>query len=106
MHESDSYDRYFLSYSGAGLPLNLVSPLPAEEIANRNTYFGASLDAEGRVTRVHKRVYGEVELAHYYTYDADGRLQCAEIHGPDDEARRLTFDTNGNIVDDEEFDLS
>ena len=71
--------RYFLTYSGLRLPLNLVGPLEASAIAHRNTYFRATYDAEGRLTSCEKLVYGEVELRHDYAYGADGALTRARI---------------------------
>ncbi len=97
------YDQYYLSYSGAALPLNLVSPLGAEDIENRNTYFGVNLDDHGRIELIHKRVYGDVELAHRYGYGDDNQLLWAEIFSVDEEGRRLSFDTAGRLVGDEEI---
>ena len=71
--------RYFLTYSGLRLPLNLVGPLEANAIANRNTYFRATYDSDGRLACCEKLVYGEVELRHDYAYDADGALTRARI---------------------------
>jgi hypothetical protein len=71
--------RYFLTYSGLRLPLNLVGPLEASAIANRNTYFRATYDSDGRLASCEKLVYGEVELRHDYAYDADGALARARI---------------------------
>jgi hypothetical protein len=58
--------RYFLTYSGVRLPLKLMQPLEPNELDNRNTYFRASYDPEGRITAIEKLVYGEVELSHVY----------------------------------------
>lgn len=93
------YHRYFLSYSGARLPLNLVSPIEPGEIQNRNTFFGARVNEDGRICLIHKRVYGDIELAHEYAYHADGALKSADIFSIDDEGVRLTFDAQGNIVE-------
>lgn len=93
------YHRYFLSYSGARLPLNLVSPIEPEDVQNRNTFFGARLDESGRICLIHKRVYGDIELAHEYAYHADGALKSADIFSIDDEGVRLTFDSKGNILE-------
>jgi len=100
------YDRFFLSYSGVSLPLNLVSPVTAEGVENRNTYFGACVDDAGRITLIHKVVYGEVEMSHRYEYDADGCLKMAEIINADDEGQRLIFDADGKVVGQEEFDVA
>lgn len=95
------YDRYFLTYSGIKLPLNLTSPLQREEIENRNTYFGANLDSAGRVVLIHKVVYGAVDLEHKYRYHANGVLSTAEIldaSDSDEEVRTLQFDDSGCLI--------
>ncbi|MBF0471648.1 MAG: hypothetical protein HQL48_09775 [Gammaproteobacteria bacterium] len=91
--ESDLTSRYFASYSGVTLPLNLVNPL--DSIANRNTYFCASYDSAGLMVRCEKVVYGEIELRHQYHYSAEGRLTQAEISDEDGEVELLRFDENG-----------
>ena len=98
------YDQYFLSYSGAKLPLNLVGPLETAEVENRNTCFAANLDAAGRVNLIHKLVYGAVEMSHLYGYDGDGNLAWAEIRTIDDEARKLWFSPEGQVIRDEDLD--
>lgn len=99
-----TYDQCFLSYSGVSLPLNLVSPLGADEVRNRNTYFGACVDDQGRVVLIHKVVYGEVEMSHRYAYDAEGRLASAEIINVDGEGQRLRFDADAQVVSQEDFE--
>lgn len=94
---SRTYNQYFLSYSGTGLPLRLVGPVTPDSIANRNTYFGANIDASGRTLLIHKIVYAEIELEHRYGYDDHGNLQWAEIRA-DDVHQRLEFDGNGNLT--------
>lgn len=91
MSETLSYDNYFLSYSGAKLPLKLVGPLSQQEIANRNTYFGVRLDDMGRHILIHRVVYGEVDLEHRYGYDDQGELKWAEILDDEGETQRLEF---------------
>ncbi|SEF84274.1 DUF6156 family protein [Marinobacterium lutimaris] len=98
MSSNEQYDKYFLTYTGITLPLQLVNPLDPSETQNRNTYFGANLDAEGRLERVHKVVYGEVELEHRYGYNANGALQWAEIRDDDDEVQRLEFNNAGQRI--------
>ncbi|WP_412479997.1 DUF6156 family protein [Azonexus sp. IMCC34839] len=71
--------RYFTSYSGTKLPLNLVGEIDAASMNNRNTYFRGSYDASGQLVSCEKVVYGEIELRHDYHYHADGRLARAEI---------------------------
>jgi hypothetical protein len=70
--------RYFGSYSGVKLPLNLVNPLAEDELGHRNTFMRARYDQSGRLVACEKMVYGEVHLAHAYAYDGD-RLVRAEI---------------------------
>jgi hypothetical protein len=92
---SDEGDyRYFLTYSGVSLPLNLVSPLSADDLSNRNTYFRARYDEEERLLLCEKIVYGEVELSHAYEYRAEGGLARALIALGEDETEVL-FDENG-----------
>jgi hypothetical protein len=83
--------RYFSSYSGVALPLNLVNPI--DSIANRNTYFRASYREDGRLIACEKVVYDEVELHHRYHYAADGTLEMAEIIGDDGEPQIVRFTT-------------
>ncbi len=91
--ELPAYDhsRYFVSYSGVKLPLNLVNPLEAGELDNRNTYFCGYYDAEGKMVACEKRVYGEVEFSHLYEYHASGNLKSATIEMAGDEPQRLEF---------------
>jgi hypothetical protein len=85
---------YFLTYSGVKLPLNLVSPIAADALENRNTYIRAGFDADGRLVSCEKVVYGEVELRHDYDYRPDGYLARARI-SMDDEETEIVFDENG-----------
>lgn len=87
--------RYFLTYTGVKLPFNLVTPLGGDEVENRNTYFKGYFDAE-RLLGFDKMVYGEVELAHRYTYRDNGNLSQAEIIDIDGESTVLEFDADGN----------
>lgn len=82
-------ERYFLTYRGARLPLQLTEELLAESLGHRNTYFRAHYDAQDRMLCCEKLVYGEVELSHRYEYDAAGRLHCAVITVGDEEPRTL-----------------
>ena len=97
------YDRYYLSYSSPTLPLKLVSPLSLEDITNRNTFFGANLDEQGRICLIHQLVYGHIELCHQYGYDKDGQLSWAEISNTDDEVRKLWFNPEGQVIRQEEI---
>lgn len=86
--------KYFLSYSGVKLPLNMVSPIEPDALENRNTYFRAGFDADGRMISCEKIVYGEVELRHAYQYRSDGRLARAHIDMSGEETE-IVFDENG-----------
>lgn len=95
---SDTRDyKYFLSYSGVKLPLNLVSPIAAEELQNRNTFFRAAYDDADRLVRCEKIVYGEVELRHDYEYDPEGALSRALIEMGGEETE-IHFDGDGRPV--------
>jgi hypothetical protein len=97
MSSEDADYRYFLPYSGVSLPLNLVSPLAANDLNNRNTYFRALYDATDRLLLAEKLVYGEVELRHAYEYRAEGGLARAVIVLGDEETEVL-YDENGKQV--------
>lgn len=90
--------RFFVSYSGARLPLTLVGPIGKEDLANRNTFIRAFYDAGGALKRIEKVVYGEVELAHHYEYHDNGMLRLAEIAMFDEEVQSLGFDATGRPI--------
>ncbi len=92
---SELQERYFLTYTGVELPLRLVTPLSTEEVDNRNTFFVAQEDAEGRLAEVRKMVYGEVELVHEYRYREDGTLAEAWITDADGDRHHLSCDAQG-----------
>lgn len=83
--------RYFLTYRGVKLPLQLAEELAPEALANRNTWFRADYDDAGRLMAVDKMVYGEVELSHRYEYDAAGRLVRAVVVMGDEEPVAVEF---------------
>lgn len=85
--------RYFLVYSGRGLPLQLSQELQADELRNRNTWFEVDYDAQGRMCRVVKMVYGEAEMRHEYRYNEAGQLSSATIVIGDDEPQHMAFTT-------------
>lgn len=91
--------RYFVSYSGVKLPLKLVNELQDNDRGNRNTFFQGYYDAEQRLIRCEKRVYGETELLHCYQYHPNGVLSQAEITDADGELTLLQFDDEGNPLD-------
>ncbi|WP_028998614.1 DUF6156 family protein [Azohydromonas australica] len=84
--------RCFLTYSGVKLPLQLSQQLDTASLRHRNTYFRAEYDAQGRMCRCDKMVYGEVEMRHDYRYDAGGALCEAVITSVhEDEPQVLAF---------------
>ncbi|NSL56869.1 DUF6156 family protein [Uliginosibacterium aquaticum] len=83
--------RFFLSYTGVRLPLQLVEELPEAALRNRNTWFRAEYDAQGTLIRVEKIVYGEVEMTHRYTYDSELRLHEAIVTFADEEPQVMRF---------------
>lgn len=86
---------YFTTYSGVALPFRLVEPISPEQIANRNTFIRAWFDAAERLAGFDKLVYGEVELAHRYSYHATGQLAFAVIRMVDEETVVMAFDEQG-----------
>jgi hypothetical protein len=82
--------RYFVTYSGVKLPLKLVNEITEESLQNRNTYYCGHFDANDKIVRCQKIVYGEVESEHVYSYHDNGALKLAEIT-EDDETRELSF---------------
>lgn len=88
--------RYYLTYTGVGIPFRLVNPLEEAQVPNRNTFIRAWFDSDERLIGFDKLVYGEVELAHRYAYHADGALARAEIMMCDEEPVVLEFDKAGS----------
>ena len=96
--ESSPPERYFLTYRGVTLPLNLAEELAPQDLRNPNTYFRAGYDVAGRMTWVEKLVYGEVELRHDYIWGSDGTLTSATILAPDEEPQVLRFEPDQGKV--------
>lgn len=92
--DNDTF-RYFISYSGVALPLKLVNELQANEIDNRNTFFRATYDGQGRMVLCQKVVYGETEMEHRYRYYDSGALREAVVI-MDGEEQVIDFDEQGN----------
>ena len=88
--ESNITRRYFVTYSGIKLPLKLVNEITEQSLQNRNTYYCGHFDANDKIVRCQKIVYGEVESEHVYHYYDNGALKLAEIT-EDDETRELSF---------------
>lgn len=82
--------KFFLSYTGVKLPLKLVGELNEADTHNRNTFIRAYFDADERLIRMEKMVYGDVELLHVYSYRPDGSLSRAEVT-IDDETTAVDF---------------
>ena len=94
--ENRGNTRFFVTYTGVKLPFKLVNELQPSEVENRNTYFQGYFDAHDRLTGFDKLAYGEIELAHRYTYQNNGKLSTAEITDIDGETTMLFFDTEGS----------
>jgi len=86
---AEGRERYFLTYRGTRLPLQLTEELRAGALRHRNTCFRARHDALDRLIRCEKLVYGEVEMSHSYEYDAVGRLCRAVITVGDEDPQTL-----------------
>jgi hypothetical protein len=95
--ESATNVRYYVSYSGAKLPLKLVNEITEASLNNRNTYYRGYFDADDRMLLCQKVVYGEVESEHQYQYDDSGVLAHAQIT-EDDEVRDIYFNAQGERV--------
>jgi Family of unknown function (DUF6156) len=99
MDTENTHCRYFISYSGVKLPLNLVNEIKDGERENRNTYFRGIYDNQNRLIRCEKLVYGEIELLHCYDYHADGLLRQAEITDVDGEMTIMIFNDQGELIE-------
>ncbi len=93
--------RYFVTYSGVKLPLQLMNELTTDSLKNRNTYFRAWFDANTRLQFFEKVTYDEIELSHCYTYHPNGALKRAQIVNADDEVTTLAFDERGTLLSSE-----
>lgn len=91
--------RYFISYTGVKLPLQLVNELDADRLENRITYFKAYYDGQGRVKIIEKLVYGEIEFVHHYEYDQDDALQKAILLEGEELPRTMVFDKQGQSLE-------
>lgn len=92
--------RFFASYSGVKLPLNLVNAIEADALSNRNTFIRAYYDGMGTLIGFDKIVYGEVEFAHRYAYHDSGVLSRAQIIMLDEAPVMLRFDHAGRQIPD------
>lgn len=99
MDTEHRYCRYFISYSGVKLPLNLVNEIKDGERENRNTYFRGFYDEHDRLIRCEKLVYGEIELLHCYVYHVKGALRQAEITDVDGEITIMIFNDQGELIE-------
>jgi len=95
IEETQGNCRYFLTYTGVKLPLTLLNELEPDQLENRIAFFRGYYDGLGRLVRLQKIVYSEVEMEHQYQYDATGLLQRAEIIDIDGEVTVLEYDKNG-----------
>ncbi|WP_034410270.1 DUF6156 family protein [Derxia gummosa] len=93
--------RHFVTYTGVKLPLKLLDEVPESGLSNRNTFFRGWFDAEERVVKIEKSVYGEVELRHSYDYHPNGRVAKAVIELADEQTTVMTFDEDGGLLSSE-----
>ena len=91
--------RYFISYTGVKLPLQLVNELDQGQLDNRITYFKAYYDDHNRLKVIEKVVYGEIEFSHHYEYGQDGKLEKAILHEGDELPRTLVFNSQGQAME-------
>ena len=105
MEEAHQDCRLFVTYSGVKLPFNLVNPVAADALSNRNTFIRAYFDKAGILMSFDKVVYGEIELTHRYAYHDSGALKIAEITMLDEETVILCFDEAGSLIADTRQDL-
>ena len=91
--------RYFTSYSGVALPLKLVGEITTDDMENRNTFFEATYDTQGKLLVCRKLVYGEVDMEHRYQYNSDGVLHLADISNDGDDFQTIHFDAQGQRLD-------
>jgi hypothetical protein len=102
IEETDRERRYFVTYTGVSLPLNLVNEIAPEALKNRNTYYCAYYDKSGRLMGFDQVSYGGVELAHHYEYHDNGALRRVEILMPDEDPLIKCFDEQGAEVADQD----
>jgi hypothetical protein len=93
VNNSRSETRYFISYTGVTLPLNLVNEFQ-DGLEQRITYFIGYYDNE-LLLKVEKLVYGEIEFTHDYSNDDNGKISKAVITEEDEDPRILVFDEQG-----------
>ncbi len=91
---------FFVTYTGVKMPFKLVEPIPAAALTHRNTFIKAWFDAGGALMGFDKMVYGEIELAHRYSYHGNGALRRAEV-SMDEETVVACFDEAGAPVPDD-----
>lgn len=84
--------RHYVSYSGVALPLKLITPLDADSVERRITYFRGYYNSQEQLVAVEKVVYGEIEFEHRYDYYPDGRIKLAELREPDEAPRVMQFE--------------
>ena len=88
--------RFYVTYTGVKMPFRLVEPIPEAQLTHRNTFIRAWFDAAGQLAGFDKMVYGEVELAHRYSYHGNGQLKQAEVRMVDEDTVIIAFDEAGS----------
>jgi hypothetical protein len=94
--------RYFVSYTGVELPLNLVNEISSDALTNRNTYYCGYFDKSGKLMGFDQFAYGAVELSHHYEYHDNGALRRVEILMPEEDPLIRCFDEQGAEVADQD----
>lgn len=92
MFDSDKFGlkcEYYVTYSGVGLPLKLVSPIDENDLYLRNTYFRQYTNDQNQKIIIEKIVHGRVEMVHKYTYDQENRVIEVEITDTDEEPKKI-----------------
>lgn len=89
--------RHFVTWSGVRPPARLVEPLEPAALAHRNTFIRAFYDADDRLVRFDKMVYGAIETSHEYVWSDAGRLIEARIT-VGGETATMAFDEDGRVI--------
>lgn len=91
--------RFYTSYTGVSLPLNLTNQLDKTDLDNRITYYIGYYDDMDKLIKLEKVVYGEIEFSHLYEYSENNAIAKAVLTDEDDEKRTLVFDQNGQMTE-------
>lgn len=84
--------RFFLSYTGVKPPLNLVGPIAAEALSNRNTFIRAYFNEAGAPPASTRSSMARWSSPVAINSTTMARLSLAEIAMLDEDAVSLQFD--------------